>query len=101
MSTYFGYIFGNPMDIYDMLIQGFEHFTKAEYETMVKKARSERDTLKIENENLKKEIAIINTNIIANLERELRHMQGQVDKINRPSINKSTHWKKTVEQLDC
>jgi regulator of replication initiation timing len=59
-------------------------------------AKKENDALKIENERLKKEIATMNINIVASLERDILHMHKELNKVNTyiPKYNR------TVEDLD-
>lgn len=91
-TTYYEYIFGYATDLYELLEKGFGHYNKLEFMQLLYQARDEHEALKEENERLKVEIATMNTNIVASLERELLHMRKQVDSVIKP--------KRTIEQLD-
>jgi cell division protein FtsB len=95
-STYYEYIFGYATDVYELLEKGFGHYTKIEFMQLLEQAREENEALKDENERLKAEIATMNINIVASLERDLMHMRSQLDKVIKPKYNTM----RTVEQLD-
>jgi hypothetical protein len=95
-DTYFEYIFGEARNVFDILMDGYGHYSPMQYMHLLNKAKKEYDALKEENEMLKREIATINVNIVASLERDLLHMRKQVHQVNKPKYNIA----RTVEQLD-
>lgn len=96
MNTYLENWFGYSMDIFDTLIKNYDYYTKNEYIDLLYKAKLERDSLIQENQRLKTELATINTNIVANLHRDLIYMQQQVNTTIKPKYN----IEKKIEQLD-
>jgi cell division protein FtsB len=96
MTSYYDYVFGFSTDIYELLEKGYGYYNNLEFIQLLKQARKERDALKVENDQLKKEIATMNGNIVASLERDLMHMRAQVNKAIKPTFVKI----RTVEDLD-
>ncbi len=96
MSTYFEYVFGFSSDIYELLANGYGEYNSTEFMQLLTQAKIERDSLRNENETLKKEIAMINQNFVTTLERDLAQMRKTLDKVVKPKYT----TQKTVEQLD-
>ncbi len=96
MSTYYEYVFGVASDIYDLLAKGYGNYNKAEFLTLLNKARSQHEALQEENTRLKQEIELMNINIVASLERDLFAMRKTFDSVIKPKYT----IRKTVEQLD-
>jgi FtsZ-binding cell division protein ZapB len=57
MTSYYDYVFGFSTDIYELLEKGYGYYNNLEFIQLLKQARKERDALKVENDQLKKEIA--------------------------------------------
>jgi cell division protein FtsB len=96
MSDYYQeYFFGFVSNIYDMLEKGYGYYNKDEFLQLVNQAKIENCALKEENRQLKAEIATMNANIVAIIERDLMHMRKKVNTIIKP--NKYT---RTIEELD-
>lgn len=93
-DNYYEYLFGFVSNIYDMLEKGYGYYNKDEYLQLVNQAKIDHYTLKEENRQLKAEIATMNTNIVAIIERDLMHMRKKVDTIIKPN------YRRTIEELD-
>ena len=66
-------------------------YTLSEYFKLIFYAKQKYEELQAENERLKQEIATMNTNIVASLERDIKYMQNQL----KPIIKH-----RTIESLD-
>ena len=91
MSTYFEYVFGVAIDIFDLLAKGYGHYNENEFMLLLNQAKIEHESLKEENKRLKQEVDRMNQNIISSLERDLSYMKRSVKKV--------IHHK-SVEHLD-
>ena len=95
MSHYYQeYLFGFVSNVYDMLEKGYGYYNKDEFLQLINQAKIENYTLKEENRQLKAEIATMNMNIVAIIERDLVHMRKKVNTIIKPKYNR------TIEELD-
>jgi cell division protein FtsB len=104
--SYFDYLFGKSVNVYDLLVTAFRKTNDAEYLAIIERARSEYAELRRENDALKREIDAINRNIVSNIERDILHMQQQVRKAGvSPTAGGATGGvrfaARYVEQLDC
>ena len=91
-------IFGFTFDIYDVLVKIYDHYSKADFLALLNRAKREHDFLLDENKKLKLELATINSNIVANLERDLLLMRKQIGAVIHPIHKYKTE--KLVEELD-
>jgi len=86
--------------IYYLLARGFGQYSQTEFMDLLSQARIENYLLYEENLRLKQEIEIMNTNIVANLERDLSAMRKQVKDYIKPAASSSSAHKRSVEKLD-
>jgi predicted transcriptional regulator len=91
MSTYFEYVFGFAIDIFELLAKGYGHYSENEFILLLNQAKLEHESLKEENKRLKEEIDKINLNIISSLESDLSYMKKSV---------KNVIHRKSIERLD-
>jgi hypothetical protein len=96
MNAYYEYILGFSTDIFELLEKGYGYYNKNEFMFLLNKAKIDYYFLQEENNKLKQEIATINVNVVASLERDLLYMKNTISKVIKPKCD----IRKTVEQLD-